>query len=57
MNELLVHRHRRGLKHRARKDVPYALGHAAISLWIKSGMDPVEAAYRAGRSLAVLYRG
>ncbi|MFJ4915877.1 tyrosine-type recombinase/integrase [Streptomyces sp. NPDC088726] len=37
-------------------DVPYALRHAAISLWIKSGMDPVEAAYRAGHSLAVLYR-
>ncbi|MEU5969178.1 hypothetical protein [Streptomyces globisporus] len=33
-----------------------ALRHASISLWIKSGMDPVEAAYRAGRSLAVLYR-
>ncbi|MFI8868533.1 tyrosine-type recombinase/integrase [Streptomyces sp. NPDC053707] len=37
-------------------DVPYALRHAAISLWIKSGMDPVEAASRAGHSLAVLYR-
>lgn len=37
-------------------DVPYSLRHAAISLWIKSGMDPVEAAYRAGHSLAVLYR-
>ncbi|MFD4000760.1 hypothetical protein [Streptomyces rubiginosohelvolus] len=37
-------------------EVPYSLRHAAISLWIKSGMDPVEAAYRAGHSLAVLYR-
>ncbi|WP_185992773.1 site-specific integrase [Streptomyces sp. 130] len=37
-------------------DVPYALRHAAISLWIKSGMDPVEAASRASHSLAVLYR-
>ncbi|WP_405937813.1 integrase [Streptomyces sp. NBC_00726] len=35
---------------------PYSLRHAAISLWIKSGMDPVEAASRAGHSLAVLYR-
>ncbi|MFE4691697.1 hypothetical protein ACFRH6_16750 [Streptomyces sp. NPDC056749] len=62
----------RGLKHQARTavravpvpqelrtplaDVPYALRHAAISLWIKSGMDPVEAASRAGHSLVVLYR-
>ncbi|GAA4910313.1 site-specific integrase [Streptomyces coeruleoprunus] len=37
-------------------DVPYALRHAGISLWIKSGADPVEAAYRAGHSLSVLYR-
>ncbi|MER6652511.1 site-specific integrase [Streptomyces sp. NPDC000971] len=37
-------------------EVPYSLRHAAISLWIKSGMDPVEAAYRADHSLAVLYR-
>ncbi len=37
-------------------DVPYALRHAATSLWIKYGMDQVEAAYRAGHSLAVLYR-
>ncbi|MFZ4266856.1 hypothetical protein [Streptomyces arboris] len=37
-------------------EVPYSLRHAAISLWIKSGMDPMEAAYRAGHSLAVLYR-
>ncbi|MFC8914402.1 hypothetical protein ACFT5C_01400 [Streptomyces sp. NPDC057116] len=37
-------------------EVLYALRHAGISLWIKSGVDPVEAAYRAGHSLAVLYR-
>jgi integrase len=37
-------------------DVPYSLRHAGISLWIKSGVDPVEVAYRAGHSLAVLYR-
>lgn len=27
-----------------------------ISLWIKSGVDPVEVAHRAGHSLTVLYR-
>ncbi|MFC8506310.1 site-specific integrase [Streptomyces sp. NPDC057411] len=37
-------------------EVPYSLRHAAISLWIKNVMDPAEAAYRAGHSLAVLYR-
>ncbi|MFD9211794.1 tyrosine-type recombinase/integrase [Streptomyces sp. NPDC059544] len=37
-------------------DVPYSLRHAGISLWLKAGVDPVEAARRAGHSLAVLYR-
>ncbi|MFG2144255.1 tyrosine-type recombinase/integrase [Streptomyces sp. NPDC048696] len=37
-------------------DVPYSLRHAAISLWIKQRVDPVEVAYRAGHSVAVLYR-
>lgn len=37
-------------------DVPYCLRHAAVSFWIKSGVDPVEVAYRAGHSVAVLYR-
>ncbi|MFH8566522.1 tyrosine-type recombinase/integrase [Streptomyces sp. NPDC017988] len=37
-------------------DVPYSLRHAAVSFWIKSGVDPVEVAYRAGHSVAVLYR-
>ncbi|MFD4631692.1 tyrosine-type recombinase/integrase [Streptomyces sp. NPDC058284] len=37
-------------------EVPYCLRHAAISLWIKRGVDPVEVAYRAGHSVAVLYR-
>ncbi|MFF0963984.1 hypothetical protein ACWDQO_11200 [Streptomyces sp. NPDC003703] len=37
-------------------DVPYCLRHAAVSLWIKQGVDPVEVAYRAGHSVAVLYR-
>ncbi|MFI5805644.1 tyrosine-type recombinase/integrase [Streptomyces sp. NPDC051561] len=37
-------------------DVPYCLRHAAISLWIKQGVDPVEVAYRAGHSVAVLFR-
>ncbi|MEU8958841.1 site-specific integrase [Streptomyces sp. NPDC048518] len=36
--------------------VPYCLRHAAVSLWIKQGVDPVEVAYRAGHSVAVLYR-
>ncbi|WP_331445127.1 site-specific integrase [Streptomyces xanthochromogenes] len=29
-------------------NVPYCLRHAAVSLWIKQGVDPVEVAYRAG---------
>ncbi|MFI8101618.1 hypothetical protein [Streptomyces sp. NPDC086023] len=37
-------------------EVPYCLRHAGISLWITVGVDPVEVAYRAGHSLAVLYR-
>ena len=37
-------------------DVPYCFRHAAVSFWIKSGVDPVEVAYRAGHSVAVLYR-
>jgi integrase len=37
-------------------DVPYALRHAGISLWIKARVDPVEVARRAGHSVAVLYR-
>ncbi|MFG2652702.1 tyrosine-type recombinase/integrase [Streptomyces sp. NPDC048436] len=37
-------------------DVPYSLRHAAVSLWIKQGVDPAEVAYRAGHSIAVLYR-
>lgn len=37
-------------------DVPYSLRHGGISLWIKAGVDPAEAARRAGHSLAVLYR-
>ncbi|WP_371548084.1 site-specific integrase [Streptomyces sp. NBC_00554] len=36
--------------------VPYSLRHAGVSLWIKSGVDPVEVAQRAGHSIAVLYR-
>ncbi|MEU5001027.1 site-specific integrase [Streptomyces sp. NPDC021622] len=36
--------------------VPYSLRHAGVSLWIKSGVDPVEVAARAGHSIAVLYR-
>jgi len=37
-------------------DVPYSLRHAGVSLWIASGVDPVEVARRAGHSVAVLYR-
>ncbi|WP_333768721.1 tyrosine-type recombinase/integrase [Streptomyces sp. IBSBF 2435] len=37
-------------------DVPYCLRQAGISLWIKAGVDPVEAARRAGHSVAVLFR-
>lgn len=36
--------------------VPYSLRHAGVSLWIKSGVDPVEVARRAGHSVAVLFR-
>lgn len=36
-------------------EVPYALRHAGISLWIKARVDPVEVARRAGHSLAVLW--
>jgi integrase len=37
-------------------EVPYSLRHAGVSLWLASGVDPVEAARRAGHSVAVLYR-
>lgn len=37
-------------------EVPYTLRHAGVSLWIKSGVDPVEVARRAGHSIAVLFR-
>jgi integrase len=37
-------------------DVPYSLRHAGVSLWLASGVDPVEVARRAGHSVAVLYR-
>ncbi|MGW6939492.1 tyrosine-type recombinase/integrase [Streptomyces xanthophaeus] len=37
-------------------DVPYSLRHAGVSLWIKSGVDPMEVAQRAGHSLTVLFR-
>lgn len=37
-------------------EVPYSLRHAGVSLWIKSGVDPVEVARRAGHSIAVLFR-
>ncbi|MGK5531296.1 tyrosine-type recombinase/integrase [Streptomyces sp. URMC 129] len=37
-------------------DVPYSLRHAAVSCWIKAGVDPAEVARRAGHSVAVLYR-
>jgi integrase len=36
--------------------VPYSLRHAGVSLWINSGVDPVEVARRAGHSLTVLFR-
>jgi integrase len=36
--------------------VPYSLRHAGVSLWLASGVDPVEVARRAGHSVAVLYR-
>ncbi|MFI8995689.1 tyrosine-type recombinase/integrase [Streptomyces sp. NPDC053542] len=37
-------------------DVPYCGRKAGISLWLASGVDPVEVARRAGHSVAVLYR-
>ncbi|MFI7274198.1 tyrosine-type recombinase/integrase [Streptomyces sp. NPDC049879] len=37
-------------------EVPYSLRHAGVSLWIKSRVDPVEVARRAGHSPAVLWR-
>ncbi|MCT2589356.1 site-specific integrase [Streptomyces sp. N2-109] len=37
-------------------EVPYSLRSAGVSLWIKSGVDPVEVARRAGHSIAVLFR-
>ncbi|MFD9032649.1 tyrosine-type recombinase/integrase [Streptomyces sp. NPDC059567] len=37
-------------------DVPYSLRHAGVSLWINSGVDPMEVAQRAGHSLTVLFR-
>lgn len=36
--------------------VPYDLRHAALSLWLNSGMDPTDVAERAGDSVEVLYR-
>ena len=33
---------------------PYDLRHACVSLWLNSGVDPVEVARRAGHSVAVL---
>ncbi|MGA5580295.1 tyrosine-type recombinase/integrase [Streptomyces thermodiastaticus] len=35
---------------------PYDLRHACVSLWLNSGVDPVEVARRAGHSVAVLLR-
>lgn len=37
-------------------EVPYALRHAGLSLWLSSGVDPTEVARRAGHSVAVLFR-
>ncbi|MET9376251.1 site-specific integrase [Streptomyces sp. NPDC002992] len=37
-------------------NVPYSLRHAGVSLWINSGVDPMEVAQRAGHSLTVLFR-
>lgn len=36
--------------------MPYSLRHAGVSLWINSGVDPMEVAQRAGHSLTVLFR-
>lgn len=35
---------------------PYDLRHAGVSLWLSSGVDPVECARRAGHTVAVLFR-
>jgi hypothetical protein len=35
---------------------PISLRHAGVSLWINSGVDPVEVVRRAGHSVAVLLR-
>ncbi|GAB2961355.1 tyrosine-type recombinase/integrase [Streptomyces heilongjiangensis] len=35
---------------------PYDLRHACVSLWLNSGVDPVEVARRAGHSVAVLLK-
>ncbi|MGI5137817.1 MULTISPECIES: site-specific integrase [unclassified Streptomyces] len=35
---------------------PYDLRHAGVSLWLSSGVDPLECARRAGHSIAVLFR-
>ncbi|MFD8325221.1 tyrosine-type recombinase/integrase [Streptomyces lydicus] len=37
-------------------EVPYVGRKAGISMWIASGVDPVEVARRAGHSVAVLYK-
>ncbi|MFG2284821.1 tyrosine-type recombinase/integrase [Streptomyces sp. NPDC048595] len=37
-------------------EVPYCGRKAGISMWIASGVDPVEVARRAGHSVAVLYK-
>ncbi|QHF97586.1 site-specific integrase [Streptomyces sp. NHF165] len=43
-----------GLSDLARR--PYDLRHAGVSLWLSSGVDPVEVARRAGHSVTVLLR-
>ena len=35
---------------------PYDLRHAAVSTWLSGGVDPLAVAYRAGHSVAVLFR-
>ncbi|WP_431781567.1 tyrosine-type recombinase/integrase [Streptomyces chumphonensis] len=35
---------------------PYDLRHAGVSLWLSSGVDPMECARRAGHTIAVLFR-
>jgi hypothetical protein len=35
---------------------PYDLRHAAVSTWLSSGVEPQLVAYRAGQSVAVLFR-